>query len=81
MRSHFPGVAFLFWVERGNMAEAKSIYCPRCGAKVLTYDGRTTMLLANDCKECHIRVTYNPTTDEITKGYIPQRKTSSGCQF
>ena len=41
------------------MAEPKTIYCPRCGRKVATWDGRSTFNISAKCKKCKKLVVYN----------------------
>lgn len=62
------------------MAE-KTIYCPRCGRKVATYDGKSTIDKIADCKKCHKRVIYRVATDKTELKDIPVRATSSGKTF
>lgn len=62
------------------MAE-KTIYCPKCGRKVATYDGKSTIDKIADCKKCHKRVIYRVTTGETELKDIPVRATSSGKTF
>lgn len=62
------------------MAE-KTIYCPRCGRKVATYDGKSTIDKIADCKKCHKRVIYRVATGETELKDIPVRATSSGKTF
>ena len=62
------------------MAE-KTIYCLRCGRKVATYDGKSTIDKIADCKKCHKRVIYRVATGETELKDIPVRATSSGKTF
>ena len=63
------------------MAEQKTIYCPRCGRKVGTWDGKSTMNPFFRCKKCKKQVVYHIDSgvSEIKK--LPQRNTSSGMSF
>lgn len=36
----------------------KTIYCPRCGRKVATHDGRSTMNISVECRKCHKKVVF-----------------------
>lgn len=38
----------------------KTIYCPRCGRKVATHDGRSTMQISVECRKCHKKVVFYP---------------------
>lgn len=59
----------------------KIIYCPRCGRKVATWDGRTSINLIVNCKKCKKRVVYHVSTGETEIKNIPPRKCSSGLTF
>ena len=63
------------------MAEPKTIYCPRCGRKVATWDGRSTMNISVKCKKCKKLVIYNVKNEKVEIKNIPQRTTSSGMIF
>lgn len=58
----------------------KKIYCPSCGRKVMTYDGRHSMIIGNNCKKCDKRVVYDPIEDITELKEIPKRTTSSGMK-
>lgn len=60
---------------------AKNIYCPKCGGKVATWDGKTTMNIEVDCRKCNKRIIYYPTTDEAIIKDMPYRMASSGMRF
>ena len=61
--------------------ESKTIYCPRCGRKVTTYDGRATINLLAKCKKCKKLVVYDIENDKTVLKPLPERKTSSGVTF
>lgn len=63
------------------MAEPKTIYCPKCGRKVGTYDGKSQMNLVTSCKHCKKQVVYYIETKETKLKPLPQRTTSSGMTF
>ena len=63
------------------MAEPKTIYCPRCGRKATTWDGRSRMDAIGKCSKCKKLVVYNPANKEITIRNIPFREQSSGIRF
>lgn len=63
------------------MAESKTIYCPSCGRKSGTYDGKSTIDKIMDCKKCHKRIIYRVATGKIEIKSIPVRATSSGKTF
>lgn len=59
----------------------KKIYCPRCGRKVATWDGRTSMNIEANCRKCNKRIVYYPATDEVVRKDMPPRMASSGMRF
>lgn len=63
------------------MASAKNILCPRCGRKVASHDGKSTIISTIKCKYCEAYVVYNPITDKTTKGKEIERWASSGKRF
>ena len=63
------------------MAEQKTIYCPKCGRKVATWDGWSTINILVKCKKCNKLVVYDVESKEVKIKAIPQRTTSSGMRF
>ncbi len=63
------------------MKAPKTIYCPRCGRKVMTYDGRSVIDRIANCKKCKKRVVYHVDTDKVEIKPIPKRASSSGMTF
>ena len=63
------------------MTEPKTIYCPRCGRKVATWDGRSSMNISVNCKKCRKRVVSHVDTGTTELKKILQRTTSSGMTF
>lgn len=63
------------------MSEPKTIYCPNCGRKVGTYDGRSTLNHISKCIKCNKRVVYHVDTKKTEIKNIPPRTTSSGTRF
>nr|DAX03505.1 MAG TPA: cysteine-rich protein [Bacteriophage sp.] len=59
----------------------RTIYCPNCGRKVGTYDGRGTMNIVCRCSKCMKRVIYYPATEKREIKKLPARETSSGMTF
>ena len=75
-------MAVFFHVEkRLLMAEPKTIYCPRCGRKVTTWDGRSTNNISVTCKKCNKLVVYDVENEKSEIKTIPQRTTSGGMRF
>ena len=63
------------------MSEPKTIYCPKCGRKVATWDGRSTINILAKCKKCNKLVVYDVENGKSEIKAIPQRATSSGMRF
>ena len=63
------------------MAEPKTIYCPRCGRKVTTLNGRSANNISVKCKKCNKLVVYDVKNEKSEIKEIPQRTTSSGMRF
>lgn len=59
----------------------KKIYCPKCGCKALTWDGRSRSYPSAPCLKCRKLIVYKPDVDEIVVSDLPERKTSSGGEF
>lgn len=74
-------LAFLLQEKRLLMAEPKTIYCPKCGRKVATWDGRSTINISVKCKKCKKLIVYNVENEKSKIKAIPQRTTSSGMRF
>lgn len=58
--------------------KVKTIYCPKCGRKVGTYDGKSTIHKLLKCKKCNELVVYNVETGKTKLKKIPERNCSSG---
>lgn len=63
------------------MAEPKTIYCPKCGRRVLTWDGKATIDIAVNCKKCWKRIVFHPSNQLVEIKDIPRRNKSSGKRF
>lgn len=72
---------FLLQEKRLLMAEPKTIYCPKCGRKVATWDGRSTINVIANCVNCVRRVVYHVDTGTTEIKDIPPRVSSSGMTF
>ena len=72
---------FLLQEKRLLMAEPKTIYCPKCGRKVATWDGRSTINISVRCKKCDKLVVYDVENEKTIIKEIPKRTTSSGMRF
>lgn len=62
-------------------SEPVTVYCPKCGRKVGTYDGRASVNFFSSCRKCRKMVIYNIFTKETTVKQIPPRNCSSGKAF
>ena len=74
-------LAFLFQEKRLLMSKPKTIYCPKCGRKVATLDGRSTINISARCKKCDKLVVYDVENEKTIIKEIPKRTTSSGMRF
>ena len=74
-------LAFLLQEKRLLMSEPKTIYCPKCGRKVATWDGRSKNNISVKCNKCNKLVVYDVESKEVKIKAIPQRTTSSGMRF
>ena len=63
------------------MAEPKTIYCPKCGRKVATWDGRSKNNVSAKCSKCRKLVVYDVENEKTIIKEIPKRTTSSGMRF
>ena len=63
------------------MAESVVVYCPRCGRKVGTYDGKSSINFVTKCVKCQKQVVYDIKTKETRIKPLPKRQTSSGVTF
>ena len=63
------------------MAEPKTIYCPKCGRKVATWDGRSKNNISVKCKKCSKLVVYDVENEKTIIKEIQKRTTSSGMRF
>lgn len=61
--------------------KSKPIYCPQCGRRVGTHDGRSTMPFIVNCKKCEKRIVYDSDKKTIKIKDIPKRNCSSGMAF
>ena len=52
-------------------ARPKTIYCPQCGRRVATWDGKSTIPVIVNCSHCKKRVVYNMDTDETLIKPLP----------
>ena len=58
-----------------------TIYCPRCGRKTGTHDGRGTLPKTTKCSKCNVRVIYNPKTMQTKVKRFEQGFSSAGKMF
>lgn len=60
---------------------ARTIYCPECGRKVGSHDGKSTNVKEINCRKCWKTIVFNPENGKITMKSIPKRNCSSGLTF
>ena len=63
------------------MAEPKTIYCPKCGRRVATWDGRSKNNVSAKCSKCRKLVVYDTEIKEVKLIEVPPRIASSGMRF
>lgn len=63
------------------MANAKNILCPRCGRKVGTHDGKSTIIKTVLCKKDKLLVIYDPIKDKATISHKVERSSIGGKRF
>ena len=75
-------VPFLFLERVVNaMADPKKLYCPKCGRRVGTHDGRSTINFVVKCTRCKRLVIFNPNTGRIFNDKVPELRSSIGTRF
>lgn len=57
------------------------IYCPECGRKVGTHDGKSKINKSIRCEKCDKLVLFNVDTGETSIKPIPRRTQASGKRF
>lgn len=60
---------------------ARTIYCPKCGRKVGSHDGKATNVKEIDCRKCWKTVVFYPTNGNTRLKEKSQRVSSSGVTF
>jgi transcription elongation factor Elf1 len=60
---------------------ARTIYCPRCGRRVARYDGRSTINVIANCRNCDKQIIFDIEKWETQIKDIPKRNSSSGMTF
>lgn len=58
----------------------KKIYCPICGRKIATYDGKQTIDIKTKCNKCNKIITYYVASGSTVVSKV-ERTTSSGMRF
>ena len=74
------GQVCAFFCEK-NMSTKTEIKCPKCGNKVMTYDGKSTMTLHSTCHRCRHVVAFSGLTGKTWIDKNCERSTSSGMRF
>lgn len=74
-----------FFMQKNEVKDmecaSKPIICPKCGRKVGTYDGRSTIDQERKCTKCEMRVVYLVETGETIQKPLPVRYSASGMRF
>ena len=65
----------------GEKIKSGPIYCPKCGRKVGSYDGKSQINKSMECKKCKKLVVFLVETGETKLKDIPKRTQSSGMRF
>ena len=60
---------------------ARTIYCPKCGRKVGSHDGKATNVKEINCRKCWKTIVFDPTTGSTRLKEKSQRVSSSGVTF
>ena len=63
------------------MTEPKTIYCPKCGRRVLSWDGKAKTDISVNCKKCKKRIVFHTSNQVTDIKDIPAREQSSGKRF
>lgn len=63
------------------MAEAKTIYCPRCHRAVCHYDGKQSNNPMAKCKKCRRLIVYDIKKNEVNMKNVPKRDQASGMRY
>lgn len=58
----------------------RKIYCPRCGRKVATWDGKAKTNIDAKCRKCGKLIVFHPDTEEVERKDMPPR-VASGIRF
>lgn len=67
--------------KRLFMTEPKTIYCPKCGRKVATWDGKSTINILVKCNKCKKLVVYEIDSEKAIIKDLPERSQSSGMRL
>ena len=61
--------------------EPKTIYCPKCGRKVATWDYKSSINIVVECRNCRKMVVYDVEKMDTRIKDMPVRAASSGLRF
>lgn len=59
----------------------KTVYCPKCGRKVATWDGKSKINIIVICKKCNKRVVFHVDTMETDIKDLLPRECGSGLRY
>lgn len=60
---------------------SKTIYCPKCGRRIIEYTYDELKSEPRKCKNCNLMVVYDALTDMTITFPVPSRNTNSGKRF
>ena len=63
------------------MEKPKVIYCPQCNRKVATWDGKSSINIIVNCKNCSKQLVFRVDSGKIETKKMKKRTTSSGMTF
>ena len=67
--------------KTGEFMKEKTIYCPICGRKAMTYDGKAKTPIDAACKKCRKRIIYFPKNGATSVKCFPKRNCGSGTRI
>ena len=74
-------VLFVWRKEAFMEYTPKTIYCPSCGRKVATWDGRAKTNIISKCKKCQKKIVFWPSNYKTEIKDLPKRNCSSGMTY
>lgn len=56
-------------------------YCPKCGHKIMSWNGITLQPISVKCKTCNKLAVFYPMTKKVLLKDLPDREQTSGMRF